>query len=208
MNERPYENTFKFSLYQGSNVICEKIFTADLFNPVSRYSVDIRDIIPSIVTKLQKVLSKKKYETIYAVGTGSNDGEFAYDLYGYKMNLINSLNQKYPDTVFEEVPEPVRQVIGDKVIKGVECKFGLYINDNPIVERLFYVDGYNAVAKCSTDVLDTTNEVSEQIFSFLKKNDVKHMWDDYDLINRYSMSIHQIRELPKNKRDELLRKLV
>jgi hypothetical protein len=208
MSEKVYENVFRFTLYQGNSVICEKIFTADLFNPVSRYSVDIRDIIPSIVTKLQKVLSKKSYDTVYYVGKLGNGGKLAYDLYGYKKNIINALNEKYPNTDFEEIPESVKQFIGEKVIKGVECKFGLYINDKPIVERLFYVDGFNVIAKNSLDVLGTINFISDQIFEYLKKNDVKHMWDDYDLINRYSMSIHQIRELPKNKREDLLRKLV
>ena len=207
MNEKIYENTFKFSVYQGNTVIIERIFTADQFNPVSRYSVNIRDIIPSIVTRLQKVLSKRAYDTVLSVGGDVDNEEVAYDFLGYKMNIINSLKAKYPETIFEETPESVKQQIGEKVIRGVECKFGLYINNNPIVERLFYVDGYNSVAKSSLDLIDTTTDIADHIFSYLKRNDVRHMWDDYDLINKYSMSIHQIRELPKNKREDLLRKL-
>ena len=212
MSEKVYENVFRFSLYQGNNVICEKVFTADKFNPVSRYSVDIREIIPSIVTRLQRTLSQKFYETTFYHDKRDDDGllysEILYDFIGYKQNLINQMKAKYPETVFEKIPQSVKQVISDKIIEGVECKFGLYINDNPIVERLFYVNGYNPIAKSSIDLVYVIEDICDKIFEYLKKIDVKHMWDDYDLINKYSMSIYQIRELPKNKREDLIRKMV
>jgi hypothetical protein len=43
--------------------------------------------------------------------------------------------------------------------------------------------------------------------SKIKRNDVRNMWDDYDLINYRGLSINQIRELHPAKRNEMLRRL-
>ena len=116
MSEKVYENVFRFSLYQGNSVICEKVFTADRFNPVSRYSVDIREIIPSIVTRLQRTLSQKFYETTFYHDKRDDDGllysEILYDFIGYKQNLINQMKAKYPETVFEKIPQWLDQFEG------------------------------------------------------------------------------------------------
>ena len=94
-----------------------------------------------------------------------------------------------------------------KVIKGVECKIGLYINDNPIVERIFFVDGFNPIAKFSTDVVEEVVDTADRIFEHIKKSDIQNMWDDYDLINVRGLSINQIRELSHGKRAHLLRSI-
>jgi len=85
MNEKEFNNVFKFSLYQGNVLLCEKVFDADQFNPFTRYSIDIRDILPRAITKLQKTLSKRSYDVI----------ESGYDLYGYHQAMINSYPQQY-----------------------------------------------------------------------------------------------------------------
>ena len=210
MNEKEYNNTFKFVLTQGNLVLCEKIFDADKFNPFTRYSINIRDILPRAITKLQKVLSKKKYDIIFEVGrkdqTKENSENYSYDLYHYMQNIIDS----YPHLIKNDLrynPESVVQQIEDKVIKGVECKIGLYINENPIVERVFYVDGYNPVARWSVDMVNSVVEISDAISEKIKGSDIKNMWDDYDLINTRGLSITQIRELSFPKREEMLRRM-
>jgi hypothetical protein len=104
-------------------------------------------------------------------------------------------------------PQVITQKIEEKTIRGVECKIGLYINDKPIVERIFYVDGFNPVARWSVDVVDAVVEIAEAIENKIKKSDIKNMWDDYDLINIRGLSINQIRELSPINRNEMLRKL-
>ena len=54
MSEKEYNNVFRFSLYQENVLLCEKMFDANQFNPFTRYSIDIRDILPKAITKLQK----------------------------------------------------------------------------------------------------------------------------------------------------------
>jgi len=56
--QKAHENIFKFSLYQGSSIINERIFTADVYSQMSRYLVNIRELIPSIIRSFQKQLSK------------------------------------------------------------------------------------------------------------------------------------------------------
>jgi hypothetical protein len=196
MNDRNYSNQFRFALYQEEVLLGEKMFDADVFNPFTRYSIDIRELLPQAITRFQKVLSKKKYDTQL------NE----YDLFAEQKKFL----EQFPYEVRNQLrynPKPVRHEIEDKVIKGVECKIGLYINENPIVERIFYVDGFNSVSRFSTDVLETVVDTADQIFALIKKNDIQNMWDDYDLINVKGLSINQIRELSPNKRAYLLRNI-
>lgn len=197
MNEKEFNNVFRFSLYQENTLMCEKIFSADQFNPFTRYSIDIREILPKAITKLQKVLSKRSYETQFSE---------KLDFFQYHQKMISLYPQEYRKEMYYN-PTPIVQQIEEKTIKGVECKIGFYINDKPIVERVFYVDGFNPVARWSADMVNVVTDVTNSIFYLIKRNDIKNMWDDYDLINIKGMSINQIRELSPMKREEMLRRL-
>jgi len=197
MSEKEYSNVFKFSLYQENILLVEKVFDADQFNPFTRYSIDIRDILPKAIIRLQKILSKRNYET---------EINADLDLFQYHQKMINTYPQHYR-TDMRYNPQPIVQQIEEKVIRGVECKIGFYINDKPIVERLFYVDGFNPVARWSVDLTDVVVEIADTIFYQIKRNDIKNMWDDYDLINIKGLSINQIREFSTAKRNEMLKRI-
>lgn len=208
MSEKAFNNMFRFSLYQENVLLCEKIFNADQFNPFTRYSIDIRDILPRAITKLQKTLSKRSYETVIGVGTDDPEVgiENIYDLYSYRQSMVNKYPKEYREGMHYN-PQPIVQHIEEKTIRGVECKIGFYINDKPIVERMFYVDGFNPVARWSVDIVDAVVEITNSIWSKIMITDQKNMWDDYDLINIKGLSINQIRELSPAKRDEMLKRL-
>jgi hypothetical protein len=193
------QNVFRFSLYQEDLLLGEKMFDADSFNPFTRYSIDIRDLLPYAITRFQRVLSKKQYDVNLYVGQNVE-----YDLYSF---YKDSVYDKKIGDFFKYNPRVKEYQIDDKKIRGVECKLGLYINENPIVERMFYVDGFNPVARFSVDLLQEVVDVADEIFNSIKKDDVKNMWDDYDLINIQGLSINQIRELSPYKRAEILRKM-
>lgn len=210
MTNKISNNVFRFSLYQEDILLCEKIFNADKFNPFTRYSINIRDILPRTITRFQKILSRRNYDVQIEVGReDTNDVDspmMVYDLFRYNQNILNSYPKEWRERM-RYYPKSIVRQIEDKIIRGVECKMGLYINDHPIVEREFYVDGYNAVARWSTDLTEAVVEVTDLIAHQIKKNDIKNMWDDYDLINMRGLSINQIRELSLGKREELLRRL-
>lgn len=201
MSNKKYNNEFKFSLTQEDLLLCEKIFNADNFNPFTRYFIDIRDILPQAITKLQRVLSKKSYDVEYDCGN-----EVYYDFLKYTQNIINSYPRKYQKGM-KYNPISVKHEFEDKVIRGVECKIGFYINDNPIVERIFYVDGYNPIARYSVDLLYSVIDITDDIYEKIKNVDVNNMWDDYYLINNMGFTINQIRELSVNRRTSLLRNI-
>jgi hypothetical protein len=200
MNEKERSNLFRFSLYQENILLCEKVFNADQFNPFTRYSIDIRDILPRSITKLQKALSKRNYDTLI------EGGEAYGDLYQYNQKMINMYSKEYRENMRYN-PQPIVQQIEEKTIRGVECKIGFYINDKTIVERMFYVDGFNPVARWSYELTHNVIIIARDIFNQIKRNDVKNMWDDYDLINVKGLSINQIRELSPSKREEMLKRL-
>ena len=225
MNEKEQSNVFRFSLNQGKVVngefesevlLCEAMFDADKFNPFTRYSIDVRDILPKAITRIQKTLSRRGYDVIAEIGrtdTGDENSEMqVYDLYGYQQKLIKQYPRLWrngmrydPESITQQVEDRVNG--GLKTIRGVPCKIGLYINDNPIVERDFFVDGFNPVARQSLDIKHVVTDIAETIEAKIKKNDIRNMWDDYDLINYRGLSINQIRELHPAKRAEMLRRL-
>lgn len=192
-------NQFRFSLYQEDILLCEKMFDADMFNPFTRYSVDIRSLLPQAITRFQRVLSKNKYDVDFPMG-----GDGVHNLFDY---YRKSAYDKQIGEFFKYSPKVKEYDIDGKLIKGVECKLGFYINENPIVERIFYVDGFNPVSRFSVDVTYEVLSVGEMIIENIKNQDVRNMWDDYDLINKRGLSINQIRELHPHRRADMLRKL-
>ena len=214
MNEKEHSNVFRFSLTQGDVQLCEAMFDADKFNPFTRYSIDVRDILPRAITRLQKTLSRRSYDVIAEVGRVNQTVDISdeevemleYDLYGYHQKMINTYPKEWRNGM-RYSPNAIVQQIEHKTIRGVPCKIGLYINENPIVEREFYVDGFNPVARQSLDIMYVVTDIAETIEAKIKKNDIRNMWDDYDLINYRGLSINQIRELHPAKRAEMLRRL-
>jgi hypothetical protein len=203
-------NTFRFTLMQENVLLCEKIIDADQFNPITRYSINIREILPKAITKLQKILSKKNYDVIVEVGRKDisiiDSENYDYDLWEYYMEMIDKYPKRYQEGMYYS-PQPVVQQIEERTIRGVECKIGFYINNKTIVERQFYVDGFNPMARFSVDLTETVVDITDAIFNQIKKDDVKNMWDDYYLINNKGYSITQIREFTPQKRNEILRSI-
>ena len=199
-NNQKHENVFKFGLYQNNDPISETIFTADVFNPVIRYSVDIRDDIFSIILRLQKALSKDKGLTKKISFSDKN-----YNLLEYYKNQVSNETKPFNNKLVSK--ERSKHRVHGKIYSGVQFKFGLYINDNPIVERDFYVEGYNPETRLSEELNNTVREIAEEINQKLKDEDVSHMWDDYDLINTYNLHINDIRDLSYKRRKLMLRNI-
>jgi hypothetical protein len=203
MEDKKQENNFKFRLLLIEENIAEKIFSADLYNPVVRYSVNIREMIPRIIGSIQKVLQTKSKDLTFV-----DENNYNTLLFYKKMCEINNLDYfklRVP------VQYPKSNVSPDtkhyQKRGGTEFKFGLYINSNTIVERNFYVDNYNPESRFSSELVDVINVIVENIEKHLKNSDLNHMWDDYKIINNYGLNIQQVRELSKEKRDEFLRRM-
>ena len=197
LEERKQENNFKFGVYLRNEKIYEKIFSADLYNPVVRYSVDIRDKIPSIISNLQNLLQSQDLNFTNEFGFNTKE----YYKHICKINRMQPIKLFVP-TVNKDVILPKTKFQG----KGTEFKFGVYINMNPIVERNFYVEDYNPESRFSNEFYELLNDIVDYLRSYLKKSDHNHMWNDYDLINTYELNIQQVRELSKDRREEFLKR--
>lgn len=210
MIKKEFSNVFRLSLVQGDVLLSEKMFDADVFNPFTRYSIDIRDILPRAITRIQKMLSQREYDVIVGVGridiNDNNSDCHTYNFYEHYQKMFNAFPREQRDLIRYN-PRTMIHRVENKTIRGVPCKIGLYINDNPIVERDFYVDGFNPIARHSIDVTETIVDIADTIFEKTKLTDIKNMWDDYDLINQKGLTISQIRELSLYKRGQLLRSL-
>lgn len=184
-----HENNFKFGVYQDKKVLVERIFSADQLNPFTRYSVDIRVLIPDILEQLVDVFQR-------------DDVSFSYLNYDFK-NFNESEINKYEKNVRSDFKyNPKTNKFG-----SVDLNFGLYINDKPIVEREFYVKEFNPEVIHSIDLINLITFICEDIIEHLKLKDVRHMWEDYDIINHYNYNIQQVRSIPENKRRSMLKKI-
>ena len=60
------EDVFSFEIKVHGNVVAQKQFSGNWYPPKVRYDVDIRKLIPGIISKIQKTLSSKNLTTEYA----------------------------------------------------------------------------------------------------------------------------------------------
>lgn len=193
MNDVESINEFKFTLTQGDVKLFERTFDGNQFSLHTRSYIDIRKILPSSINQLQKVLSKNGYNTKISVDSDSTtaDGKLIkgkyYNLFGEYIKNIDS----FPISLRKELeynPEPVSFKVNantsrgteSMTIRGVECKIVLYRNDIPIVERLFYVDRFNPVARWSLDLTNTCDYIVDDIFNIITRIDSAYLWSEYD----------------------------
>jgi len=60
------EDIFDFEIKVDKAVVAQSTFSGNFFPPQVRYQVDIKEIIPSIISDIKDTLSEKKYTTKYA----------------------------------------------------------------------------------------------------------------------------------------------
>ena len=70
--EEPYKNIFEkedifdFEIRVDKTTVALSTFSGNYFPPQVRYQVDIKELIPNIISEIKDTLSKKKYTTRYA----------------------------------------------------------------------------------------------------------------------------------------------
>lgn len=188
-NKNILNNIFKFGLYIDNDTISERIFSGDDYNQATMYQIDVRSIINSIQKRIQNVLS-------------SNN--LTYQMFGY--SLLKDY-KKYSDKSKLIKPEDKTIEINGKKFIGVEIKMGFYLNNNTILERFIYLNKYKPNSRFSVELYNTVYDIVEDLKLKIKEDDVNHMWEDYNLINKYNLHITQVRELSKEERRNLLRRI-
>ena len=62
-NNYEKEDTFNFEIRVDKVVVSQSTFSGNLFPPQVRYQVDIKEIIPDIISEIKDTLSQKNYTT-------------------------------------------------------------------------------------------------------------------------------------------------
>ena len=214
------QRLFRFAVFQGDKLLCEVSESADKFNPSVRNSVKIRNDIHNILSRLNRVMTMKSYNTTYSLGKDAKVLNFSkiatteVEKYDNKVLRYTFNNTDLFDGTstlqgnFKSVLKPKTKVNpynSDNV--GVECKFGLYINNNPIVERNFYVENYNPEVMYSTDLIDVCDTILYDICDRLRKEDINYAWENKDLNEKMGFSFPQIFELKPEERATYIRQL-
>ena len=206
MEELDYNKRFRFVLEQiNTNPVedvvklYERVYDANVISPLTRNNVDIRKDLYPTIKLIQNLLSSDEHKT------GDVYGETVYDFDGYYRSQV----MRYPTNIqkyLEYEPEICTKEIEGKVLRGVNCRFALYINEHLIVERFFYVDGFNPESRWSVDLVDSMNAITNEIYGGIIRRDKKNIWDDYFIINRTGLNITDIREMSTQDRNRMLSK--
>jgi hypothetical protein len=203
------KNNFKLGIYLADqeqlDTIIERVFSADLYSPQVRNTIDIKNYYPTILKGINQLFNKQSF----------NHKLNEYDLLGKYEDLLSQYGIDYSNSKLSrpnvhEIFIDDRANVGQKItISGVPIKIGLYLNDNPIIERIIYIRKYNPNVRFSTElydfVADTVNDICEDI----KTKDIAYQLNEQN--NFYTKPTNttpiQIGEFTKEKRTELLNRI-
>lgn len=106
-------NNFKFSVSYRNNVIYERVFDADCYNPMIRQMVNIKDLVPEIRKVLQKVMSisTQKLSNDYYVGFDKKNNPITI-----KIDDLRDTNLNYRFQYLKEKHKTNTSLIKDKNI--------------------------------------------------------------------------------------------
>jgi hypothetical protein len=65
--------------------------------------------------------------------------------------------------------------------KENKFEFALFVNDFKIISRFFSGDNYNPKIRNSVDIRNLVDDIILQIQDEIKKRDIDHIWEKYDL---------------------------
>ncbi len=165
---------YRFVLYLNGQIISQTEFPAYVYNQNVRYFVNIKELAPEFIKSLQGVLSSRD-ENLELTFNGYN----LFKEYQKQLSINKKVVNAFPaplnklDRINEE-----EYVEGRYTNKGEQFKFILYINENHIIERNFYVKNYNPKSRFSADLVETIYDIVSDIKQHIKKNDDVYMWQN------------------------------
>lgn len=184
------KNYFKFVFKYKGNSLVEKIFDADQYNQATRYSIKLQEWNKQIISDFRDIL-------------GKNTKELNFEMCGYDLskNLKNALKFQNNSKI-NELATLERKNQNDGF------SYGLYMNNNIIIERDFSVLNFNINSIFSTDLVSMIDEWVFRIQDRIKTQDQNQMWEEYDLMNHYDLTLKEVRELPEENRRKMVYKIM
>lgn len=182
---------YKFGLYLGHQIVSERIFDADVYNPANRYKVELRPLNQRIIAEFRNILSTPNQYLNFKVPVG-------LDKHNQRRNYrLNDFH--YPSDDEDLSPETFNYAL--KISDSSKE------SDDFIIERNFPVKNFNRNSIHSMNVVDKVDDWAFDIQDIIKRKDVSQMWDEYELLNKTQLNISDIRGLSVNAKEELLFKV-
>lgn len=179
---------FNFKLYKGEDeLVVQRIFSADVYNQTTRYSVDVRGELNNIIHKLRKQLSTNEKTLDY-----NNQ-----NLFSHKLNYLQYLHKKYGHEKYFNNTSTKSFVFELSISSQDEN--GKVI-DNTIVKRDFDVYGFDERNLFSIELDELIKEICDDISHDLKEQDKRYMWESFDLTNTYNIPYSMLRDLSDMER--------
>lgn len=155
------KNYFKFSVSYRNNVITERIFDADCYNPIVRQMVNIKELVPEIRKVLQKILSlpNQRITKEMYVGVNHNEEEIFVDIYPKKFPM----KETYYSNNFYLKDKNISKEGLDRALKNITDKFMIVVSLRDGTNELFYKKNISISEDGITDIQAKSKTLFENI---------------------------------------------
>jgi len=130
------KNYFKFSVSYRNNIISERVFDAECYNPIVRQMVNIKELVPEIRKVLQKVLSipNQRLSNEFYVGMNNENKSVLIDL----LPKRHPVKEIYVSNNSYLKDRNINKVNIERTLKSINDKFMIVISLRDGSNELFY----------------------------------------------------------------------
>jgi hypothetical protein len=201
------KQNYRFSLLLNDEVITERIFSADSYNPEVNGHANIRDMAvedpnskdapTEIMRNFQQILSLHSSKLSFIIN--------GYDTLKYHKRWLASYGNS--ESLIRRKSEGGLDDKGYYQNPDEKFKFVLYLNDVNLIERNFLVKRFNPESRFSVELTNYLEDVVHNIQNFLRDKSNSFMYEEYDITNKYNMEVSDVKLLSKEERKRLLNKI-
>ena len=157
------KNYFKFSISYKNNLLSERIFDADCYNPTVRQMVNIKDLVPEIRKVLQKILSipSQRLSNDYYVGLNKENKPITIkidDLRDKKLNhKFEYLKDKHKTLTSSIKDKNINKTTIDNNLNKITDKYMIVVSLKDNSTELFYKKNIQVTNDSIIDVQAKSN---------------------------------------------------
>jgi hypothetical protein len=158
-----YINCFKFSLSYKDNILSERIFDADVYNPQIRQMVNIKDLVPEIRKVLQRALSipTQKLSNDYYVGLNKNNKPVTIKIDDLKDKKLSHrfqfLKEKHKTNTSTIKDKNINKVSIENNLNKINDKYMIVVSLKDNSTELFYKKNVQVLEDSIKDVQAKSN---------------------------------------------------
>ena len=157
------KNYFKFSISYKNNLLTERIFDADCYNPTVRQMVNIKELVPEIRKVLQKVFSipTQRLSNEYYVGFDRQNNPITIkidDLRDKKVNhRFQYLKDKHKTSTSSIKDRNINKQSIENNLTKINDKYMIVVSLKDNSTELFYKKNIQVTDESIIDVQDKSN---------------------------------------------------